>query len=278
VSNGLPIKSVGFVGLGRMGLAMAKRVAAAGFDVTGHDPDGDAGARAAMAGIATVDSPAGLARASDFIVVVVGFEHQVEASLFGDGGAAGSMRPGTVVGIASTVAPRFLQGIAGRLGALGLDVLDMPVARGEAAAAAGDLLVFAGGDGETLERCRPVLGSFAGEIAHLGPAGTGQVAKAVNNMLLWTCLSANVEAFAFAGAFGIDREALRAALAHSSGANWALRTRADERPALWAEKDMMILLAEADRARVAMPVAGTVKEAIKAFKIARGLPMPEEGG
>ena len=75
---------------------------------------------------------------------------------------------------------------------------------------------------------------------------------------------------------GLDREALRAALAHSSGDNWAMRTRADERPALWAEKDMAIALAEADRARLALPVAGTVREAIKAFKIARGLPMPED--
>jgi 3-hydroxyisobutyrate dehydrogenase-like beta-hydroxyacid dehydrogenase len=159
----------------------------------------------------------------------------------------------------------------------GIAFLDAPLARGEAAAEAGDLLLFAGGDPVALDRARPALSTFASEINYLGGLGTGQAAKAANNYLLWTCLAATVEALDFGASQGVDREAMRAALGRSSGANWAMETRADERPALWAEKDMMSLLAEADRARLAMPLAGAVKEAIKAFKIARNLPMPEEG-
>jgi 3-hydroxyisobutyrate dehydrogenase-like beta-hydroxyacid dehydrogenase len=177
--------------------------------------------------------------------------------------------------IASTVAPSFMDKLARRAAEHGLAVMDTPVARGEAAAEAGRLLVFAGGPEDVLERCRPILDCFAERICHLGKLGAGQVAKAVNNMLLWTCVCANVEGLDLAEALGVDREALRAALNHSSGANWALETRADERPALWAEKDMTIVIEEADRARVALPVCGAVKDAIKAFKIARNLPSPK---
>ena len=186
--------------------------------------------------------------------------------------------PTAILAIASTVSPSYMMALAGRVEQRGLDVIDIPLARGERAAEEGSLLILAGGSQDVLARCQPVLETFSNALFRLGDVGAGQVAKAVNNMLLWTCLCANVEGMNFAEAFGVNREILREALKYSSGANWALETRADERPALWAEKDMMILLAEADSVRVAMPVSGTVKEAIKAFKIARDLPMPKRGG
>ena len=269
---GATVRRVGVAGLGRMGLRMARRLAAAGFEVWGHDPDAGACAAAADAGLALAPSNAALAANRELVLVMVGFEGEVDAVLFTQGGVVEGAAPGTIVAVAATVAPSYMAALPAR--APGLVFLDIPVARGEVAAERGDLLLFAGGEGEVLARCRPVLDSFASDIHHLGPLGAGQVAKAVNNMLLWACLTASVEGLDFGAALGVDREALRAALLHSSGANWALETRADERPALWAEKDMMTLLAEADRARIAMPVAGTVKEAVKAFKIARGLPMP----
>nr|WP_318245904.1 NAD-binding protein [Stappia stellulata] len=112
-------------------------------------------------------------------------------------------------------------------------------------------------------------------MVHVGPLGAGQVAKMVSNMILWACLTATVEGLDLAEAMGVDRERLRAALALGSADNWALRTRADERAMLWAEKDLMILLSEADAARRALPLAGALKEAVKALKISRDLPMPD---
>lgn len=270
------IKHVGMVGLGKMGLPMARHMVEAGLNVAGFDPAPGARAAAAAAGVEVLASPAEVGRQAELVTVIVGFDRQVDAALFGEDGILAAARPGTIVAIASTVAPAYARDLPRRAGRPEIAFLDIPVARGESAAEAGRLLLFGGGDERVFRRAEPVLATFCEHVFHLGPLGAGQAAKAVNNMLLWACLTASVEGLDLGAALGLDREALRQALAFSSGDNWAMRTRADERPALWAEKDMTIVLAEADRARLALPVAGTVKEAIKAFKIARGLPMAGE--
>lgn len=269
------VDRIGMIGLGKMGLPMARHMAEAGFKVAGFDPAVEA-ATAAAIGVETLASPAEVGRASELVIVIVGFDRQVGSVLFGADGIVAAARPGTIIAIASTVAPSYARALPGRADRPELAFLDVPVARGESAAEAGKLLLFGGGEEAAFRRAEPALATFCEHIVHLGPLGAGQAAKAVNNMLLWACLTASVEGLDLGEALGLDREALRQALALSSGDNWAMRTRADERPALWAEKDMMIVLAEADRARLALPVAGTVKEAVKAFKVARGLPMPRE--
>jgi 3-hydroxyisobutyrate dehydrogenase-like beta-hydroxyacid dehydrogenase len=257
-----------------MGRPIARHLAARGFAVSGFDRESDAAAAARADGIEVTASCAGTAARSDAVILIVGFDSEVEEAVFGDGGLVTGARPGMVLLVASTVAPDYMKGLAERVAGHGLVALDIPVARGESAAESGKLLVFAGGDLEALDRCRPVLEAFSERIEYLGDAGAGQTAKAINNMLLWTCLAANVEGLDFGEALGVDRERLREALRHSSGANWALETRADERPALWAEKDMDLMLAEAADAGLEMPVSRTIREAIATFKKARGLPTP----
>ena len=144
----------------------------------------------------------------------------------------------------------------------------------EAAATAGKLLVYGAGDPDAFELCRPVFAAFASDVFHLGPAGAGQVAKMVNNLILWACIAVNDEGLRLGAALGVDPERLREALRHGSAQNWALDTRAERSGMPWAEKDMSIVLEEADRARLSPPLAGTVKEAIKGLKIRMGLGMP----
>jgi 3-hydroxyisobutyrate dehydrogenase-like beta-hydroxyacid dehydrogenase len=100
----------------------------------------------------------------------------------------------------------------------------------------------------------------------------------VNNLILWACIAANEEGLKLGRALGVDSEALRTALLDSSAANWAMATRAVENPMPWAEKDMMIVLKEADAARLSMPFAGVIKEVIKAVKIERNWPTPRTPG
>jgi 3-hydroxyisobutyrate dehydrogenase-like beta-hydroxyacid dehydrogenase len=150
-------------------------------------------------------------------------------------------------------------------------LLDCPIARGEKAAESGDLLLFVGGDRGLLDSLEQLLAHFGSDIEFLGPIGCGQIAKAVNNYLLWACLTASMEGLDFGERMGVDKERLRMALEKSSGANWAMSTRADDRPALWAEKDMALFLSEADRLRFSVPIAGQVREAIKLFKVDRHL-------
>lgn len=270
----IAIGKVGIVGLGRMGRPMARHLLASGHAVCGFDPDPAAIETARAIGLEIAGSCARLAERCDVVILVVGFDSQVEEAIFGDGGILDGARPGTILMVASTVAPSYMKTLAERVAGHGLVAVDVPVARGEMAAESGELLVFAGGDRDTVERVRPMLKTFSARIDYLGPAGAGQSAKAINNMLLWTCLVANVEGLDLGEALDVDREALREALCHSSGANWALETRADERPALWAEKDMDLLLGEARSAGCAMPVSETVRKAIADFKRARGLPTP----
>ena len=96
----------------------------------------------------------------------------------------------------------------------------------------------------------------------------------VNNLILWACMAANREGYMLGESFGIDRETLREALLKSGGQNWSMQHRAEESKAPWAEKDMMIVLNEADLARLSLPLSGVVKEVIKQLKIERDFPMP----
>src|SRR6185437_11348014 len=133
---------------------------------------------------------------------VVGFDKEVEAVLLGPDGIIAGARSGLIVGIASTVAPRTMQRLAGRLTDTGIVLLDMPITRGEPAAEAGQLLVMVGGDAQAFDACKPALESFASSIFHLGQLGAGQVGKMVNNMILWSCISANHEGLKLAERLG----------------------------------------------------------------------------
>ena len=274
--NAAKIESVGVIGLGKMGGQLARHLAAAGFETHGYDVRAEAMTAAEADGAAATGSPAELASASDLVIVAVGFDSELEAALFGNDGAMTSPRPGSVVAVASTVAPSTMLKIAARIGESEVAVLDIPMARGEQAAIDGNLLIFGGGDPEVFDRCRPAFSTFSDAIHYLGLVGAGQVGKLVNNLILWACISANEEGFTLAEKLGVEAGPLRDALLQSSASNWALATEAVERPMPWAEKDMTIVLKEADAARVSLPLCGTVKEVVKGVKIARGQPMPEE--
>jgi 3-hydroxyisobutyrate dehydrogenase-like beta-hydroxyacid dehydrogenase len=193
----------------------------------------------------------------------------VADALFAAKGVAAGAKAGTVIGVAATISPQGMRRFGARLAERGLIALDIPLCRGEPAAEAGQLLIVGGGDAAAFERCRPTFAAFADSIFHLGDVGAGQVGKMVNNLILWACISANYEGLKLGETLGVDRAALRAMLLESSGENWALRSGAGERPMPWAEKDMMIVLEEADSARLSLPLCGVIKEVIKGIKVER---------
>lgn len=271
------IRRVGIVGLGKMGLPMARHLRKAGFEVAACDISADARKQAAAAGIKVVAQPKAVAAETDFVIVVVGFDSEAEAVVLGTDGIAAAARPGLIVGIASTVAPRTMQKLAGKLQGTGMVLIDMPITRGEGAAEAGKLLTMVGGDVAAFEACKPALQSFASSIYHVGDLGAGQVGKMVNNLILWACISANHEGLGLAKKLGVDPERLRVALIDSSAGNWALQARPEEQPMPWAEKDMRIVLSEADRLRMSVPLCGVVTEVVKSVKFERGWPTPKLG-
>ena len=269
------ISKVGILGLGKMGAPMARHLIAKGYNVTGYDPVDAARRNATALSVAIAESPRDVAKASDVVIVVVGFDHEVETVLFGADGVMEAARPGLIVAIGSTIAPRNAIRLAARARERGVVLLDAPLARGEQAAVAGKLLVFGAGDEAAFEACRPAFSAFASDIFHLGGPGAGQVGKMVNNLILWACTSANDEGLRLASALGVDAEKLRAALHHSSAQNWSMDLRAELSGMPWAEKDMSIVLREADLARLSLPLCGTVKETIKDLKIRLGYGLPQ---
>jgi 3-hydroxyisobutyrate dehydrogenase-like beta-hydroxyacid dehydrogenase len=268
------IETVGLLGLGKMGCPMAKHIIARGYKVVGYDPAPEACRATAAHGARIAGSPRALAQASDLVIVVVGFDSEVEGVLFGKDGVLEGAKAGLIVAVGSTIAPRYAARLAERLAARQVVLLDIPLTRGEAAAIAGKLLILGAGDESVFEVCRPVFASFASDIFHLGAAGAGQAGKMVNNLILWACTAANDEGLRLGEALGVDAESMRKALHHSSAQNWAMDERADLSGMPWAEKDMGIVLAEADHARLSLPLCGTVKEVIKGLKIRMGLGMP----
>jgi len=273
------ISRVGMIGLGKMGLPMARHLVRRGFTVAGFDVDEGAMEKASEAGVNTALSPQAVAAASDLVIIVVGFDQEVEAAIFGERGVLSGAADGSVIAVASTIAPQTMQRIAAKLPASPkVALLDIPLCRGEGPAQKGDLLIMGGGDRAAFDVCRPAFETFATSIHHLGPAGAGQVGKMVNNLILWACISANEEGFKLAHKLGVERETLRAALLDSSAGNWSLETRPEERPMPWAEKDMTIVLKEADAARLSLPLCGVIKEVIKTVKFERNWPTPKAPG
>jgi 3-hydroxyisobutyrate dehydrogenase-like beta-hydroxyacid dehydrogenase len=269
------IKRVGVIGLGKMGRPMCRFLVAKGFAVSGHDVSPEAGRAAAALGVKLAPSPAELAADSDLAIIVVGFDTEVEAAIFGPGGVVDGAKPGLVVAVASTVSPTTMHDLAEKARGTNIELIDIPLARGEPAAESGQLLIFGGGDRVTFEHCRPALAAFSDSIHYLGALGSGQVGKMVNNLIMWACICANTEGLKLGEKLGVAEEPLREALLESSANNWALQPWLKNRPLPWAEKDMSIVLDEADHARVSLPLCGVVKEVIKGIKIERGLPIPK---
>ena len=220
------IETVGILGLGKIGCPIAAHLVAKGFKVVGCDPLEEARRKAVALGARSAASAREAAQASDLVIILVGFDSEVEEVLFGKEGVLEGARPGLIVALGSTVAPRYSTRLAARLAEKNLVLLDIPLARGEAAATAGKLLVYGAGDPDAFELCRPVFAAFASDVFHLGPAGAGQVAKMVNNLILWACIAVNDEGLRLGRALGVDPERLCEALRHGSAQNWAMDTQA----------------------------------------------------
>ncbi len=264
------METVGVVGLGKMGLPIAAHIKKAGFKVLGYDVVDAARQAGSAEGITISDDLSKLARESDLVIIFVAYDSQVEEVLFTSGGLVDHARPTTIFAVGSTIAPSAMLSFAKRLAAAGFVAIDIPNCRGEAAAKAGTLLITGGGEEEAFERCRPVLEAFSDSIHRLGPAGAGQVGKMINNLTMWACISINAEAAKLASLYDMDLLSLRSMLLESSAQNWALRNVEASLPLPWAEKDMMMVLDEADKLRLSVPLSGVIKEVIKAVKIERG--------
>jgi 3-hydroxyisobutyrate dehydrogenase len=255
-------EKIGLVGVGRMGQAMVRNLIKHGYAVLAHDLEPKAVAAAQALGAETAKTPADVGRACQFVIVAVGYDDEAEAVMLGKDGLLETMGAGSVIAVSSTCTPEHLKMLAERARAKGVEVLDAPICRGQRAADTGTLLTLCGAKPEVFERGKPIYGAFSKDIVLLGDVGAGQVGKAMNNFLLWVNGIALIEAGRLSEAYGMDLVKLREALLMSSGASSALQNW-ETMTFLWALKDMQIVAKMTDKAGLALPIAGIIKELVK---------------
>jgi 3-hydroxyisobutyrate dehydrogenase-like beta-hydroxyacid dehydrogenase len=256
------IRTVGVVGAGRMGLPIVGHLARKGFATVVHDVDAAKRATVEQRGARWAADLTALASASEAVLVCVGYDKELRALV---PKLAKAAQAGAIVAVLSTVHPKTVQELAAAHAARGLTVLDATMCRGGRAADEGTLLCFVGGEPQSVERLRPVLGAFASDIVHTGAAGSAQVAKAANNLILWACLVADHEALALAQCHGLDVEKLRQALLKSSAMNDALAKWGTQTMA-WADDDMAIVADMARESSLTLPQAEVTREICRALK------------
>ena len=219
--------SVGFIGLGSQGGPMARRIIEAGFPVTlwarrpaSLSPFSDTPAK-------VVSSPAELAAVSDLVCLCVVGDADVEEVLTRPDGVLAGLGSGGVVAVHSTVHPDTCRRLAVSVSAQGGTLVDAPVSGGGPAAAAGRLLVMAGGDPGVVEYCRPVFAAYGDPVVHLGPVGSGQVTKLLNNLLFTAHLATASSVLELGRSLNVDAGRLAEVIGHGSGASFALARIAD---------------------------------------------------
>ena len=215
------VRRVGFIGLGSQGGPMARQIAESDFPTTlwarraaSLEPFADTTADVAA-------SPAELAAASDLVCVCVLGDADVEEVVAGPAGVLSGLAEGGVIAVHSTTHPDTCRRLAERAASQGVALLDAPVSGGGAAALERKLLVMVGGDASAVEACRPVFETYGSPVLYLGPVGSGQVAKLLNNLLMTANLGTAAATYALGNQLGVDLSALADVFTHGTGRSFS---------------------------------------------------------
>jgi 3-hydroxyisobutyrate dehydrogenase-like beta-hydroxyacid dehydrogenase len=233
-----------------MGAAMGGHLLDAGRPLAVYDVAADACAPLAERGATGCASPAAVAVRSDVVLVVVVDDEQTRAAV---ASALEQAREGTVIALCASIRPDTCAALerAGR--ERGVSVVDAALVRGERGAEEGQLVLYCGGDASAIATLEQACAPFTEAVVRVGDIGAGQVAKTANNILLWACIRADVEALRLGRALGVEPAALREAMAIGSGANRPLAEWGKHR-LRWPHKDLEVALAVAKEAGVEMPL------------------------
>src|SRR6185436_18595801 len=165
---------VGIVGVGRMGLAMLKHLLKHGYPVTACDLDSKQCEAARAAGAVIAATPAELGKTTNFVIIGVGYDDEVNEVTLGGNGLLGTMKAGSIIAVSSTATPDNVKALDDKARAKGIDILDAPICRGRWAADEGTLLALVGGKPEVIKRAEPIYSCFCSDIRPLGGIGLGQ--------------------------------------------------------------------------------------------------------
>lgn len=206
---------VGFAGIGRMGLPMARNVLDAGFPLTVFNRTPERCDPLVEAGATLAATPGQLAKDCDVVITMVADGDAVRALVDRPDGLLAGAESGLILVEMSTIGPLAAREIAGHCAEHGVAMIDAPVSGSVAVAAAGQLTIMVGGEKEALERARPALDAMSKTVLHLGPSGAGAAIKLSINLIIGATVQSVSEALVVAEASGIEREAAYDAIAAS---------------------------------------------------------------
>lgn len=197
---------VAILGLGTMGIGMAKNLLKAGFPLTVYNRTRAKAEPLAPLGVSIAATPVDAARDADVVLSMLSDDNASRATWTGEHGALRGAKPGAVLIESSTVTPAWIAELAGHAASRQLNLLDAPVTGSRIQADAGQLIFLTGGDAAVLERVRPVLAAMSKDIVFLGPTGSGARMKLINNFLAGVQVASLAEALAWIERSGLDRE------------------------------------------------------------------------
>ncbi len=260
---------VAFIGMGTMGAPMAQNVLKAGHEVVVHNrtrekelPVADVGARRAA-------TPKEAAAGAEIIITCVSDTPDVEAMILGDEGAIHGARAGSLVVDMSTISPTATRQIAAKLFDKGIRMIDAPVSGGSEGAQNGTLAIMVGGETEDVQRAMPVLEAMGKTITHVGDIGSGQIAKAINQVIIAGTYMGVAEGMVLGMKAGLDMKKVIQAISGGAAGSWVLSNRADNmvnnvyplgfRIRLH-HKDLRIALEAARDLKITLPIAALVDQ------------------
>jgi 3-hydroxyisobutyrate dehydrogenase len=259
-----PIQKVGFIGLGIMGLPMARNLMKAGFEVTVYNRTASRCEELVKEGAKSASTPAEAARGNQAVICIVTDSPDVEAVLLGEEGVIRTASPGTVIIDMSTISPQVTQEISARLKEKQIGMLDAPVSGGDVGAVNGTLTVMVGGEAEDFDRALPLFEAMGKTITHVGPSGSGQATKLCNQVLVSINLMGVCEALMLAKKSGLDLEKTLRVLTGGAANSWSLEklgpmiAKGDHSPGFMIKllrKDLKLVMESARQGE--LPLAAT---------------------
>jgi putative dehydrogenase len=264
------MQNVGLIGLGAMGLGMAKSLRRGGHQVHVYDLRSEACRAFAAEGGVACASPQEVARQCEVVIGVVVNAAQTEQVLFGEDGAAAGMQAGHLFVMCSTVDPNWSAALEERLAQQGVLYLDAPISGGAARAASGQMTMMTAGRPEAYAKAAGLLEAMAAQVYRLGDrAGNGSKVKIINQLLAGVHIAAAAEAMALGLREGVDAQALYEVITHSAGNSWMFENRmahvlaGDYTPLSAVDifvKDLGLVLDTARASKFPLPLASTAHQ------------------
>ena len=213
---------IGFIGVGTMGLPMAKNLLKKGFAVSAFDANPEAVMAAAAAGMTAAASAAECVATADIVITMLPSSPHVQSVYTGDGGVLAAARRGTLCVDMSTIDPAVSRRVAAAGKERGVRFIDAPVSGGVPRATDGTLAIMVGGETADVQEALPALQAMGANVIHVGPVGSGEVAKLCNNLISGVAAVALSEAFRIADGFGVDPKIVTEVISKSSGNTWVM--------------------------------------------------------